>query len=123
MCVGSDAQCFILGLNQASAPEDCRLMWPIFKRLFLHGHSVSNAHMHSSTKKNRSKKKPQDVVYTFVYFSKNTLCVFEISLQFVIMPSFLFFLYSLPVSDIDLAVSILFSDLFLLLLLIIFILF
>lgn len=27
MCGG--AHCFILGLNQASAPEDCRLMWPI----------------------------------------------------------------------------------------------
>lgn len=29
MCVGSGTQRFILGLNQASAPEDCRLMWPI----------------------------------------------------------------------------------------------
>lgn len=29
MCESSGAQCFVLGLNQASAPEDCRLMWPI----------------------------------------------------------------------------------------------
>lgn len=29
MCVGSYIQYFVLGLNQASTPEDCRLMWPI----------------------------------------------------------------------------------------------
>lgn len=79
-CVQAAArQCFILGLNQASAPEDCRLMWPIssdYSCMVTVSLMHRCIHTHSGTKRNHSKKKPQDVVYTFVYFSTKECCVF-----------------------------------------------
>lgn len=86
-CVQAAArQCFILGLNQASAPEDCRLMWPIssdYSCMVTVSLMHRCIHTHSGTKRNHSEKKPQDVVYTFVYFSTKECCVFLIH-QFVI---------------------------------------
>ena len=79
MCVGSGTQCFILGLNQVSAPEDCRLMWPIssdYSCMVTVSQTHTCIHMHSVTRKNHSKEKPQDVVYTFVCFSKKDIVYF-----------------------------------------------
>lgn len=99
MCVSSGAQCFILGLNQASAPEDCRLMWPIssdYSCMVTESLKHTCIHMHSGRrrkKKNHSKEKPQDVVYTFVYF----LCVL-LNQPAVCHYAFLFFFLFSPIS-------------------------
>lgn len=51
-----------------------------FKRLFLHGHSVSEAHLHTNAfwdkDKSQQGKKPPDVVYAFV-------CLFFVFFHFV----------------------------------------
>lgn len=72
-CVSSGLQCFLLGLIQASASEDCRLMWPISSD-YSCTVAVSLKHtciqMHSGTKTNHSNgKKPADVVYASVCFA------------------------------------------------------
>lgn len=60
MCVSSGLQCFLLGLIQASASEDCRLMWPISSD-YSCTVAVSLKHtciqMHSGTKTNHSNGK------------------------------------------------------------------
>lgn len=98
-CVQAAArQCFILGLNQASAPEDCRLMWPIssdYSCMVTVSLMHRCIHTHSGTKRNHSKKKPQDMVYTFVYFSTKECCVFFNSpvchIHFFVLSVFFFF--------------------------------
>lgn len=71
VCLSSVAQCFILELIQASAPEDCRLMWPISSD-YCCMVTVSLKHtciqMRSGTKKNHGKNKPLDVVYASACF-------------------------------------------------------
>ena len=105
MCAGGGTYCFIGGLIQASAPEDCRLMWPIWSDNSCMV-TVSPEHtcillQRQITARKKKKKKPQDMVHTFVYSSKVTLCVFfEINLHFVMLP-FLSFFLSFMVSDFD----------------------
>lgn len=60
MCVSSGLQCFLLGLIQASASEDCRLMWPIssdYSCTVAASLKHTCIQMHSGTKTNHSNGK------------------------------------------------------------------
>lgn len=85
-------------IKPGQRPRGLQVNVAYFKRLFLHGHRVSEAHLHTHAfreegKKNHSKKKPQDVVYTFVYF----LCVL-LNQPAVCHYAFLFFFLFSPIS-------------------------
>ncbi len=69
--------------------------------------------MHSGTK-NHSKEKPQDVdKHICLFFQKDIVCFWNQPAVCRYAFTFLFVFYSLPVSDSGLALSILFSDVFL----------
>lgn len=73
-------------IKPGQRPRGLQVNVAYFKRLFLHGHSVSNAHAEES-----QQGKSLRIWFTHLFiFSKKTLCVFKISLQFVGMLSFLF---------------------------------
>lgn len=86
-------------IKPGQRPRGLQVNVAYFKRLFLHGHRVSEAHLHTHAfreeekKKNHSKEKPQDVVYTFVYF----LCVL-LNQPAVCHYAFLFFFLFSPIS-------------------------
>lgn len=91
MCVSSGAQCFILGLNQASAPEDCRLMWPIssdYPCMVTESLKHTCIHMHSGKKKRITARKSLRMWFThlfiFVCFVKSA---YSLSLCFPFLPS------------------------------------
>lgn len=100
VCVSSGVQCFIRGLIQASASEDCRLMWPISSD-YSCTVTVSLKHtciqMHSGTKTNHCKGKS-----LWMWFMHLFVCLFfafcSTSMQFVdIILSFACFIsFSFP---------------------------
>lgn len=105
MCVGIDTRRLILGLNQASAPEDCRLMWPIS--------SDYSCMVTASLEEQRriAARKSLRMWFTHLFIFPKRQCGFEYSLHFVTMLSFYSFCQFLTSLSLSLC-FLLFSSLF-----------
>lgn len=117
MWVGIDTQCLILGINQASAPEDCRLMWPISSDYScMVTASLAHACIHILVQRRIAARKSLRMWFTHVFVFPASQCVFEYSLHFVTVLSFLLlqslFLTSLSLSLFKLSLFFLLYSLF-----------
>lgn len=78
-------------IKPGQRPRGLQVNVAYFKWLFLHGHSISSAcmHTHSGTEKSHSRKKSLGMWFTHLFIFFQNQCVFENSLHFVTMLSFL----------------------------------